>query len=102
MLQTLHIVQRTSFQLQTKNPVQSTKYKVRCTTYNAQCTLHEVRCTLYIARRSKMQFDFKHCHDTLYSHLGIVLLLQGRSHNPPIAFLRQFYGYTLLSRRDIF
>ena len=124
----MYIVQRTSFQLQTKNPTHCTKYTARstmntahctlhqktlhkvqstlhqkhCTLHEVHCTLYEAQCTLHIARRSKMQFDFKHCHDTLYSHLGIVLLLQGRSHNPPIAFLRQLYGYILLSRRDIF
>ena len=48
----MYIVQRTSFQLQTKNPTQSTLHE-------AHCTLHNARSTLHIARRSKIQFDFK-------------------------------------------
>ena len=50
MLQTLYIVQRTSFQLQTKNPTHYTLHVVHCTKHTAHCTLHIARSTLYAVR----------------------------------------------------
>ena len=52
MLQTLYIVQRTSFQLQTKNPAHCTKYAEQCTMHNAHCTLYNVHCTMHAAPKT--------------------------------------------------
>ena len=52
----MYIVQRTSFQLQTKNPTHCTKYTARSTMNTAHCTLHQK--TLHKVQSTLHQ---KHC-----------------------------------------